>query len=125
LLYCLNGDDKGTQVLYKTTSMGGGKAAGALLQSLIEQAAKEEEKGTNNVMPVISLESDWYKHKEYGKTYFPVFSVKDWMPLDAAEADAPEPVAEDDAEEDAPEEDAPEPVAEKPKSTKRRRAIAK
>jgi hypothetical protein len=126
LLYCLNGDDKGTQVLYKTTSVGGSKAAGKLIQLIVEQI----EKDPGNIMPVVSLDMDSYKHKEYGKIYTPIFEVKDWMPLDAVAEDTPEPVAEDTPEEDTPEEDtpeedAPEPVAEKPKSTKRRRAIAK
>ena len=111
-------------MLYKTTSVGGSKAAGKLIQLIVEQI----EKDPGNIMPVVELEMDSYKHKEYGKIYTPIFEVKDWMPLDAVSDDAPEPVAEDTPEpvaEDTPEEDAPEPVAEKPKSTKRRRAIAK
>tara|TARA_R110000744_G_scaffold100364_5_gene193635 strand:- start:737 stop:1462 length:726 start_codon:yes stop_codon:yes gene_type:complete len=102
LLKCLNGDDKEVQVLYKTTSKGGIKAANKLIASILEQI----EANPAAIVPVITLEMDSYKHKEYGKIYTPIFQVKDWMDFSGP----------DDAE-DEPEEDAPKPAARKRKAT--------
>jgi hypothetical protein len=39
------------------------------------------------MVAVVSLTSDWYKHKKWGKTYVPVFKVLKWVsapPTDGA-----------------------------------------
>ena len=114
VLKCLNGEDAGTQVLYKTTSKGGLKAFNKLLSELIEQIEKD---GTH-IVPVITLEMDSYKHKEYGKIYTPIFNVKDWLDFDGLKD------ADEEDDDDAPEA-AAEPAPEAAAPAKRRRAIAK
>ncbi len=118
MLYCLNGDDKGTQVLYKTTSVGGLKAANQLIQNIVDQIKSAPEA----ILPIVALETDSYKHKEYGKIYTPIFEVKDWTGFDAIESEVAEEI--ETAEEVEAEEVEEEPPAPKAKATKRRRAIA-
>jgi len=74
LLYCTNGDDKGTQVLYKTTAIGGLKAVNKLVQAIIEQVDVDPA----HIMPLVELEMSSYKHPDYGKIYTPIFSIREW-----------------------------------------------
>lgn len=75
---CLNGEDEGTQVQYNTTSVGGMKAVKEILNAIARQLEKDED----NPVPVVLLKSDSYQHRSYGKTYFPIFEIIDWVPLD-------------------------------------------
>lgn len=77
-LQCMTGADKGEQVLYKATSVGGMNASKGLLNSIIQQLDTDE----NNPVPILVLGSDSYIHKTYGKTYVPEFEIVDWVPLD-------------------------------------------
>lgn len=128
LLYCLNGDDKGTQVLYKTTAVGGLKAVNKLVQAIIEQA----EVDPSQMMPVVELEMSSYKHAEYGKIFTPIFAVRDWMDLNATdeapEEEESEPYEADDMPEDVidaeEEEEEEAPVAKKAAPKKRKRTVA-
>jgi hypothetical protein len=70
---CLTGDDAGTLVRYKTTSTGGRRAAAGLMQELSAQSDADEP-----FVPVVTLGSDSYQHKKYGKTYVPVFEIVEW-----------------------------------------------
>jgi hypothetical protein len=110
----VTGKHKGTQVMWKVGSVGGLNAAKGILDAIM---AKLDE-GTSFVCPIVTLDSDSYKHATYGKTYVPKIEVVGWMDLEGNEEDteddgAPEPVT---AQLAAPE---PEPVAEEP--TRRRR----
>jgi len=107
---CLDGEDKGEQVLYKTTSTGGLRATREFIAVLMDQLDKDESKP----VPVIELASDHYPHKQYGKTYFPVFKVVKFVPMDEAPTD-------EQAEADAPKE---EPKQAAPQETTRRRGAA-
>lgn len=121
LLRCMNGDDEGTQVLYKTTSRGGLKAANKLIAEIVEQI----EADPANIVPVITLEMDSYKHKEYGKIYTPIFEVKDFMNFETVQEpvkDEALPDTEDEAEDAEFEEVEEEPKKKAP--AKRRRKIA-
>jgi len=80
----LSGPHKGTQVHYKTTSIGGINAMRVLVDQIILQV--DEDPG--NIVPVVHLDGDHYNHKAYGRTYTPVFRVVDWIPMDG-----PAPVA--------------------------------
>lgn len=82
-LVCLNGDDKGVEVRFKTSSKGGLRAFAGLLQD-VSTAADEDGK----FVPIVSLESDSYVHKKYGRTYFPVFDVKEWQAPDSTQSEA-------------------------------------
>lgn len=76
-LLCLNGTDKGEEVLYKANSVGGIDALDGLIKAIGLQIDDDESKP----VPVIKLGSDSYQHKKYGKTYTPVLNIIDWVPL--------------------------------------------
>ena len=100
-LVCLNGEDAGTQVEYEQTSYGARSAFSDLLGALQVQAASDPV----NIVPVVTLESDSYEHKEYGKIHNPIFAIKRWMSMEGeATAAAPVPAAKVEApkEEAAP-----------------------
>jgi len=77
-LRCMDGDDEGTEVVYKISSVGGMRAVDDLLASLQGQLA-------DNPLypcPVVELLSDSYQHQKYGKIYVPIFNVIDWATMD-------------------------------------------
>lgn len=110
-LLCLDGEDKGEQTLYKTSSTGGLRATREFIAVLMDQLDKDESKP----VPVVNLVSDHYAHKQYGKTYFPVFKVVKFVPMDEAPSEG-EP-----AKAEAPKE---EPKQAAPQEATRRRAAA-
>ncbi len=76
-LKCLTGEDKGEQVEYKTTSVGGMNAMKAVIAALMKQLDTDD----TRPVPVVSLATDHYQHKKYGKTYTPIFEIVDWVEL--------------------------------------------
>lgn len=114
-MVCINGDDKSQKVLYKTSSKGGIKAAKTLLAEIITQI----ESGDTDIVPLVSLDVDSYKHKKHGKIYTPTLSVKAWASLEATQAEvASAEVDADDKGDDATQ------TANSPPPKKRRRAVA-
>jgi hypothetical protein len=89
-LKCLSGEDKGLEVRYSTTSVGGKRSVQTLAVAIAAQVDADQDKP----VPVINLKKEFYQHKAYGKIYTPVFEVVEWVGLDgeaSAEADeAPE-----------------------------------
>ena len=92
----VDGKHKGTQVVFKASSVGGLNAARGVLDAIL---AKLEE-DTEFVCPIIKLSSDSYKHNTYGKTYVPVMEVVGWSNLQG--------------EEEGDEDEAPKAVTKKP-----------
>lgn len=91
-LVCIEGDDMGLQLVYKTTSKGGIKAVNTLMKSIVAHVKSGKHDGA--LIPLIELGNDNYRHKKYGKIYTPLLDIVDWideLPKGAAEA---EPVAE-------------------------------
>jgi len=138
-LRCMNGDDEGTEVVYKIASIGGLRAVDELLANLQQQL-------NDNPMfpcPVVELLSDSYQHQKYGKIYVPIFQIVDWASMDgklftevtpeiaapkhepeveqAKAAPAPRPRATRAAA--APAQPAPAPAPAEPEPTARRRPI--
>lgn len=74
VLACTSGEDKGTQVLYKSSSLGGRDAWSATAQRILNQLSVDQEK----IVPVVELKVTDYRHKKYGKIYVPVFDVVAW-----------------------------------------------
>lgn len=87
-LVCLSGEDKGQQVIYKTTSVGGMNAMKSLINSIMAQLEIDE----TTPVPALELLSDSYPHKKWGKTYVPILEVKKWLPMsnEAPEVASPE-----------------------------------
>lgn len=77
----LGGKHKGTQVMWKVSSVGGLNAARTILDAILSKL----DEGTPFVCPIITLDSDSYKHNTYGKTYVPQMEVVGWMDLDGNE----------------------------------------
>ena len=102
LMYCTNGEDKGTQVLYKASSKGGLKATSGLLDELLHHIS--ESPGDAAIVPLVELDVDSYKHKEYGKIYTPTLTLTGWTTFENAEPeqlDEPKPEPEQEQEEQA------------------------
>ena len=78
-LKCLTGEDAGMEARFTTTSVGGKRAVQALAVALAEQVEKDQTKP----VAIIKLKKDHYAHKSYGKIYTPVFSVVEWVGMDA------------------------------------------
>jgi len=95
-LLCLNGEDTGVSVEYEQTSYGAMKAYKELLQSLQAQIGTDPAK----IVPVVTMTSDSYEHKQYGTIYNPIFTITKWIELsDAAPVvDEPAPAAQAAAE---------------------------
>ena len=126
----LDGPNKGKQVTYKTTSVGGIRAMRNVIDQLILQLDEDPEK----IVPVVMLDGDHYNHKSYGRTYTPVIKIKSWMALDDqpvapvedktddAPAEVEDQSGEDDKTIDVKANEAEEPDAdEAPKRRRRRR----
>lgn len=77
----LSGKHKGTQVQWKVSSVGGLNAARVILDAVLEKLDED----TPFVCPIITLDSDSYKHATYGKTYVPKIEVVGWMDLEGNE----------------------------------------
>ena len=94
---CISGADKGLEVRYTTTSVGGKRAVQALAVAIATQVEKDQSKP----VPVVLLKKEHYQHKSYGRIYTPVFDIQEWVNMegetqDNAEAEAIEaPKAEE------------------------------
>lgn len=90
-LKCISGEDKGLEVRFSTTSVGGKRAVQALAVAIANQVEADQA----TPVPVIYLKKEHYQHKSYGKIYTPVFEIKEWVGMDAeasgetAEEDVP------------------------------------
>jgi len=120
-LQCLNGEDTGTNVLYKGTSTGLRNAVKELINQLIAQLQKD----ATHCVPVVELEADSYEHKKYGEIFFPVLNIVKWLSVEGQ--DTPAGAIESDESEAEPEAattaaPTPEAEPEKPAPRRRRRA---
>jgi hypothetical protein len=93
---CISGEDEGTVVEYKQSSVGAMKLFGKIINGLLTQVEKGEE-----IVPVGKWSFSTYKHTKYGEIYNPEFEIVEWRtPADTSppevkeEAKAEEPVRE-------------------------------
>jgi hypothetical protein len=76
--YPASGDDaENLELIFKTTSHGGKKAAAGLA----DEISKRMSKGDGTFVPIVSLSADSYKHKNYGKIIIPVIRVVAWADM--------------------------------------------
>jgi hypothetical protein len=89
---CINGEDKGLEARYSTTSVGGKKAVQALALAIAEQVDRDQTKP----VAIVRLKKDHYQHKSFGRIFTPVFDVVEWVSMSGEpEAEAEEtPAAE-------------------------------
>ena len=94
-LKCMSGEDKGLEVVYNVTSVGGKRA----VQKLALDIAAQVEKDQTMPVAVVRLKKEHYTHKSYGRIYTPIFEIVAWVGLDG-QGNAP--VAEEAAPAETP-----------------------
>jgi hypothetical protein len=77
-LKCMSGEDKGLEVVYNVTSVGGKRA----VQKLALDIAAQVEKDQTKPVAVVRLKKEHYTHKSYGRIYTPIFDITSWVGLD-------------------------------------------
>ena len=80
-LQCVSGEDKGLDVRFTTTSVGGKRA----VQGLAAEIAAQVDRDSTLPVPVVKLKKEHYQHKTYGKIYTPLFAVQSWVSMDGEE----------------------------------------
>ena len=92
-LKCIDGEDKGEEVRYTVTSVGGKRA----VQTLAVNIANQVETDQTKPVAVVSLGKEHYQHKAYGRIYTPMFDIVEWISLDGEPAPKEEEAVEDEA----------------------------
>jgi hypothetical protein len=96
---CLSGEDKGMEVRYTTTSVGGKRSVQALAVAIATQVDTDPKLP----VPIVLLEKEHYSHKSYGRIYTPIFKITSWMSMtDEAGTPAEETAVEAETEAAAP-----------------------
>jgi hypothetical protein len=93
-LKCVSGTDAGTEVAFKTNTEGGKGEVIRLIEAVGDRLGGQHE---GRVSPIVRLENSSYPHLQYGKTWVPLLTIADWMPLDGP-APAPTPTSPPPAE---------------------------
>ena len=96
---CLSGEDKGMEVRYTTTSVGGKRS----VQTLAVAIATQVDTDPKLPVPIVNLEKEHYSHKSYGRIYTPIFKITSWMSMtDESGTPAEETAVDAEAESAAP-----------------------
>lgn len=77
-MVCISGEDAGTVIQYKQSSVGAMKA----FRSLTDGIGAQLEADKDEIVPIIEMKSDSYKHKKYGRIYNPIFEIVEWRSMD-------------------------------------------
>jgi hypothetical protein len=130
---CIDGDDAGTEVLYKTSSISGMAATDKLFAALQARATEDQ----TYIFPVVQLDVDHYPHKKHGKIYTPILNIVGWVDANGNAPTAgngrdrgPDRFVADDEQEEAPAPTAPRvrqrkaPLTEQPQTTQQAHATA-
>lgn len=67
-------EDEPLELRYNATSRGGKQAIGTLADEISARMLED----ANSCVPIIELDADSYKHKQYGKIFTPILSVVAW-----------------------------------------------
>jgi hypothetical protein len=94
-LKCLDGADAGVEVVFKSATDGGLRAVAGLIEMVRDRLDGGQHAG--KVVPIVRLEKDSYQHSEFGKVWFPLLTIVEWMLLDGP-APAPKPASPPPAE---------------------------
>lgn len=92
-LKCISGDDEGTEVLYKTPSVGGLRAFDVFLGLLQAQLDKD----ATHPVATVELLFDSYKHTQYGETFVPILEITGWATMSGEREEQPEEEEADEA----------------------------
>lgn len=80
------GQFKGKEGKFTTTSRGGMTAVRGLMDALIARLDTDDVL----IVPVVSPGADFYIHKTWGKTWTPVLDIEDWADMNGQAADEPD-----------------------------------
>lgn len=83
-MVCIKGEDEGTVVQYKQSSVGAMKAFRSLTDAVGTQLADNKDE----IVPIIVMKSDSYKHKKWGRIFNPIFEIVEWRTMDDNSAPA-------------------------------------
>jgi hypothetical protein len=86
-LKCMSGEDAGTQVHFKTTSLGGKRA---IMEQLVPAIDRQIDIDPVHVYPIMKLEVDSYPHTKYGETFVPIFDIVGWADQEGNAASGPQ-----------------------------------
>jgi hypothetical protein len=87
-LKCMDGEDEGTEVVYKVNSYGGVQAVTALIGDIQRRLL------TPYPCPVLTFDSEWYQHPKWGRVDKPIFTIVGWCDLNGnVEGEAAPPIA--------------------------------
>ena len=78
-LKCIDGADAGTEATYKTSTDGGVKAVAGLIDAVRDRLNSGQHDG--KVVPIVHLDKDAYQNPQFGKIWYPLLTIVDWMPL--------------------------------------------
>jgi hypothetical protein len=79
--------EDGTQLIYKTTALGGRE----FIQELASVIGERIASGADDCVPLLELSSTHYRHKKFGRIYKPDFTVVGWVGAGEPEEEAPRP----------------------------------
>lgn len=96
IMQCLNGEDEGQVVEYKTNSVGGRDFFRELVRDLTAQGMAEKKKhpkdgAARSIVPVIIHEVSQYKHPKWGLTNKPVLNIVRWTTMSSPGESQSEP----------------------------------
>lgn len=79
---CIDGDDEGIEARFSTTSAGGKRAVAELGVNV----GKRIKAQMFDTVAVCKLGSSTYQHKTYGRIFYPVFEILEWVTMDGEPA---------------------------------------
>lgn len=91
-LVCVEGPNKGAQVVYKPTSQGGLRCIGKMGQEIVRRLENEDE---DKIVPVVELDSRPYESRTYGPQVSPLMHIIEWDRLDSTEFSSGRPEADE------------------------------
>jgi hypothetical protein len=97
-LVCVKGTDKGQEVSYSVTSVGGIRA----LTNLFNDIANRVGTGGDDFVPLVNLKVSHYPHKKYGKIFTPILENVGWNTMDSKEVPEDSPADTDEWGEPVP-----------------------
>lgn len=84
-LKCWSGQDKGEEVTISFSTKGGRRALSRLSALVSDHIISND---ATTPIALINLNIEGYVHKMYGKKYNPIFTIVDWVSMDAEPNDA-------------------------------------
>ena len=83
---------KDQDMTYRTSSVGGKRAIATLAQQIATKLTTYAENNKEDaIQPVVTLGSDSYKHKSYGKIFVPEITITKWLKMPTNGSGEPKP----------------------------------